>query len=73
MVRPKLPEEEKERRKELTRQKNRERALRYYHEHKTLKEDNLRFSTLEEYINHKKQYYKEYYQQHKKKAIDFEK
>lgn len=66
MPRQRLPEEERDRRRELTKQKNRERALKYYHEHKKLKETTYPFSTLEEYMNHKKQYLKEYYQQHKK-------
>jgi hypothetical protein len=69
MSRPKLSEEEKMKRSEMTKQKNRERALKYYHEHKELKPKKS-FTTLEEYMEYKKKYYQEYYMQHKKTGSD---
>jgi hypothetical protein len=65
MSRPKLSDEERLRRLEITKQKNRERALKYYHDHKELKPKET-LGTLEDYMENKKRYYREYYLKHKK-------
>lgn len=51
---------------EQRKERNRVCALKYYHTHKKLKrEPKEQLTTLEEYMEQKRQYYKEYYQRHK--------
>jgi hypothetical protein len=64
MPRTKLTEEQRLESQRITKEKNRIRALQYYHENKEVR-PKVVYADLNDYLERKKKYYQEYYQRRK--------